>query len=280
MTAARGRQTVEILRAGGYQTAGGLKVDIRADLDASVTHTVEYPPWSLVAVRPAPRFVMDVTVQNETTLSAGRRLSTTGPVAALNFASATHPGGGFRNGAMAQEESLARASGLFACLEQQPMYEFHRNQVGAMRSDYVIHSPDVPVFRSDDGHLLDVPWRLSILTCPAVNARLLERQALHRLSEIPSVMRERARKVLAVAVRHGHTRLILGAWGCGVFGIDAEMMATIFSDLLATTFSGMFEQVVFAITDGSGEQRVVGAFRGAFGPLVSRAGSATVGALG
>ena len=46
----------------------------------------------------------------ETTLAAARRLG--GDVACLVFASAKNPGGGFRNDAQAQEESLARASAL------------------------------------------------------------------------------------------------------------------------------------------------------------------------
>lgn len=264
MTAQHGQQTADILRAGGYRTPGGIWVDIRVDLDASVAHTVEYPPWSKVEGGDGRRFTTEVAVNNETVLAAGRRLATNGAVAALNFASASHPGGGFRSGARAQEESLARASGLFACLEHQPMYAFHRTKADAMHSDYVIYSPDVPVFRSDDGQLLDVPWRLSMLTCPAANAKLLARQGSRLPAEIPSVMRERARKVLAVAVRHGHTRLILGAWGCGVFGIESVVMATIFSDLLTTTYLGAFEQVVFAITDASEGQLVIGPFRRAF----------------
>ena len=37
-------------------------------------------------------------------------------VAALNFASAKNPGGGFRKGAQAQEECLARCSALYSSL--------------------------------------------------------------------------------------------------------------------------------------------------------------------
>jgi uncharacterized protein (TIGR02452 family) len=239
-------------------------VNLRSELDASVKRTVEYPPWTDVPNGSGRRFITNVTVRNETVLSAGRRLAAVGSVAALNFASATHPGGAFRAGVSAQEETIARASGLFACLEGQPMYDFHRTQADAMHSDYVIYAPDVPVFRSDEGQLLDVPWRLSILTSPAANANLLVRDAPERIPEIPWVMRERARKVLGVAIHHGHIRLILGAWGCGVFGIESVVTATIFRDLLAGAFCGAFEEIVFAITDRSDEQRVIGPFRRAF----------------
>ena len=39
-------------------------------------------------------------------------------VGVLNFASAKNPGGGFLNGSMAQEESLAIASAMYVCMCQ------------------------------------------------------------------------------------------------------------------------------------------------------------------
>ena len=75
-------------------------------------------------------------------------------VAALNFAAAGSPGGGFLNGARAQEESIARSSGLLAAIEPCQMYAFHRARQDAMYTDWVIYSPDVPVFRTDEGALL------------------------------------------------------------------------------------------------------------------------------
>lgn len=126
-------------------------------------------------------------------------MSATGSVAALNFASATAPGGGFLTGARAQEESIARSSGLFHCLDGRQMYARHRAVLDAMYSDYVIYSPDVPVFQNHAGELLEEPWRLSVLTSPAVHGKALARYAPQRLADVPSVMGGRTRKVLAVA---------------------------------------------------------------------------------
>ena len=77
-------------------------------------------------------------------MEAGRRL---GPgTAALVFASARNPGGGFRTGARAQEEDVARASALVACQLTVPaFYDHHRSHPDLRYSDRVIHSPDVPV---------------------------------------------------------------------------------------------------------------------------------------
>src|SRR5207253_843688 len=100
----------------------------------------------------------------ETTLASARRLVAAGQrPAALNFASAKHPGGGFLNGALAQEESLARSSALYACLVGNPMYTFHQAQSDALYTDYAIYSPDVPVFRGDDGALLPEPYLCSFI---------------------------------------------------------------------------------------------------------------------
>lgn len=51
------------------------------------------------------------------------------------------------------------------------MDSFHREPYDPLYTDYVIYSPDVPVFRSDDGDLLDEPYNVSIITSPAVNAQ-------------------------------------------------------------------------------------------------------------
>ena len=133
-----------------------------------------------------------------------------------------------------------------------------------MGTHYVIYSPQVPVFRTDAGELLDEPWAMSIITCAAVEATALEKYAPERLREVPSVMRERTHKVLATAVHHGHRRVILGAWGCGAFGIETIVMARIFHELLTTTFATAFELLTFAITDWSDEQRFIGPFRKVF----------------
>jgi uncharacterized protein (TIGR02452 family) len=69
--------------------------------------------------------------------------------------------------ALERRRKRSRSSGLFACLEHLPMYAFHRERLDALSTHYVIHSPLVPVFRTDAGDLLDEPWLMSIITCPA-----------------------------------------------------------------------------------------------------------------
>src|SRR5262249_37811637 len=77
------------------------------------------PDEPLPATGPAnPNPIIEVTTQS--TLTAARRLGD--GTAALVFASARNPGGGFRTGARAQEEDIARASALHACLDTPPAF--------------------------------------------------------------------------------------------------------------------------------------------------------------
>lgn len=262
-----GNDTLRILEAGYYTSPEGLRVAVADLVQRAVAGTCSYPPSvSLPRVSPgtcATRF----EVENESTLAAARRLAAAGHrPAALNFASAKNPGGGFLGGARAQEESLARASGLYACIQGNPMYEFHRNQSDALYTAYAIYSPDVPVFRDDEGTLLEAPHLCAFITAPAVNANVVLQRDPRRRSDIHDAMEIRVRRVLTIAAAHGHRALVLGAWGCGVFGNDCQEVAELFHSALATEFSGVFETVVFAVLDGSPEERFIGPFRTMFAP--------------
>lgn len=263
---ALGEQTVAILSAGYYITESGVRVDIRRQVDAAVRGTVSYPPGKTPLGVSTRQGATMVEVRNETTLAAARALTASGlQTAALNFASATTPGGGFLQGARAQEEYLARSSALWSCLRDNPMYAHHRAQRHPFYTDYVLHSPDVPVLRDDDGVLLEEPYLCSIITSPAVNAFQVWRYAPERISEISPVMKTRILKVLAVAIEHGHEAIVLGAWGCGAFGNDAGEIANLFRNALEADFRGAFERVVFAVADWSEDERFIGPFLRAFG---------------
>jgi uncharacterized protein (TIGR02452 family) len=261
-----GQETVRILREGQYRSETGALVELGGLRQRAVEGTRSYPPdVPLPPVGHGDRATR-IEVTNETTLAAARRLVDQGlRVAALNFASARHPGGGFLNGSRAQEESLARSSGLYACLVGNPMYEFHQAQHDALYTNYAIYSPDVPVIRTDEGTLLDQPWPCSFITSPAVNAKVVLDRDRSRREEIQKAMEQRIHKVLAIAAAHGHPALVLGAWGCGVFGNDTQEIADLFAKALAGSFRGVFEQITFAIIDGSEDQKFLGPFRRVFG---------------
>jgi uncharacterized protein (TIGR02452 family) len=198
-------------------------------------------------------------VTNETTLGAGQRLVDRGlrPLA-LNFANWVVPGGGFLTGAKAQEEVLCRSSALYQTLLDDPMYDAHRQNPQPESTDWAILSPNVPVFRKDDGTTLDQPWLLSFITCAAPYAPGVGQPRAGNL------LQRRIHRVLAIARAFGYVTLVLGAWGCGAFGNDPERTASDFRSALESDYRGAFSEVVFAITDWSPERRFLGPFRDVF----------------
>ncbi len=261
-------ETLEILQRGRYTAASGRAVEIHAWLHAAVTRTrlyrpADFPDELTITARP---FQTVSAVTPETTLAAAQRLAfaeADDEPLCLNFASAKFPGGGFRSGAQSQEESLARASGLYASLAPQAeMYEYNRLSKTCFYSDYMIHSPGVPVFRDDAGRLLGAPYRAAFITAPAVNAGVVRRQELTQLPLLRATMQRRLQRVLWVALRHGHTRLVLGAWGCGVFENDPYEIAELFAETLGAggTFDGCFREVVYAIYDRTNNRAVFAPF--------------------
>lgn len=262
------RETEQIVAAGRYGTPAG---EIRiADLVAEALAGTTLHGPDPVPAAPGTGRSTRVEVTGESTTEAARRLTAAAagqPVAALNFASARNPGGGYLNGAQAQEEALCRASALYTTLLRAPeYYDHHRADRDPFYTDRVIHSPGVPVFRDDRGGLLDRPYTVGFLTSPAPNAGVVRARTPERADRIPAALASRAERVLETAVAHGYRRIVLGAWGCGVFRNDPAEVAGAFRALLTGDgrFAGHFDEVVFGVLDRTREQRTLGAFRTAF----------------
>jgi uncharacterized protein (TIGR02452 family) len=255
-----GRSAVEAARQGRYVTEAGRRVDWRAAVEAACAAKASIGPHSSL---PSPERTdfreMRVQVSNETTLGAAVRLAEVGlRTLALNFANGVQPGGGFLLGARAQEEVLCRSSALYQTLIDDPMYEAHRQRQRPDSTDWAILSPDVPVFRTDQGTALEQYWLLSLLTCAAPYARAIGQP------ESGDLLQRRIHRILAIAQGYGYAALVLGAWGCGAFANDPHRTAVDFRQALESDFAGAFSDVVFAITDWSPERRFLGPFRDVF----------------
>ena len=257
---ALGQSAVEAARAGFYLTKGGQQVVWRDAVQSACAAKLSIPPDAILpGNEPTALTETKVQVTNETTLGASRRLTEQGlrPLA-LNFANGIHPGGGFLNGARAQEEVLCRSSALYQTLVGDPMYEEHRKRPLPDSTDWAIYSPDVPVFRMDDGMELQHPWLLSFITCAAPFAPVVGQLRAGDL------LQKRIRRVLAIAQSYGHSVLVLGAWGCGAFANDPHRTAIDFRGALENDYAGAFSDIVFAITDWSPERKFLGPFRDVF----------------
>jgi uncharacterized protein (TIGR02452 family) len=265
-------ETIEILDRGSY-VIDGVSVPLSAALDEMRNGTVLYTPADLEllvdSMSQYPQFETEIAVCNCTAFSAAKSLIDSGyanPLC-LNFASAKNPGGGFLSGSQAQEECLARASALHRSIaSQMTYYDVNRSHSSALYTNHIIYSPRVPVFRSDDDLLLQDPYFVSIVTSPAVNAGAVRKNEPASVSSIQSTMQARMRSVLAVARKHDHGAIVLGAWGCGVFGNDPYDVATWFADAILDDlrFVGSFNRIVFCVLDFAEGTPTFEAFRTVF----------------
>ncbi|TYZ14391.1 TIGR02452 family protein [Hymenobacter lutimineralis] len=266
------RQTLQALKQGSYKTATGTQVDIGSWQRTAEAESRLYRPEDAAALL-APKGSgtsaakpAEVRVYNATTLAAASDLvSQYQRVACLNFASARNPGGGFLGGSQAQEESLARSTGLYPCIAQfSEMYQ-HNAHLNGLYSDYLIFSPGVPVLLTDEGEWLAEPYRIDIITAPAVNAGALRRNNPELLDQLVPTMQRRIRQVLAVAARNRCEALVLGAWGCGVFGNDPAQIAELFAEALAEpAVRNQFRRIDFAVFDPKLPYSTLHAFEQAF----------------
>ncbi|MEM7553427.1 MAG: TIGR02452 family protein [Cyanobacteria bacterium P01_A01_bin.84] len=279
------QETLQILEKGEYISSSGKRVEFLTQQRAAVEGTTLYTPeqgYALLEQSIEPpieqqaeqintdsQAQLQIEVTDETTQVAARRLvqiEGCTDLVLLNFASARNAGGGFINGAKAQEEDLTRCSGLYPCLLTQPTYyKVNRTQNSLLYTDHLIYSPAIPWFRTQNRELLEDIFLASVITAPAPNAGQVLRRDENAGEEIEKVLRRRAGIILAVAQENGHRSLLLGAWGCGVFRNNPNMVADAFGKwLVSPRFSNCFERVVFAVYDSSKEGKTLKAFQRRF----------------
>mgnify|MGYP000440074305 FL=1 len=185
-------------------------------------------------------------------------------VAVHNFASATNPGGGVVNGAGAQEECLCRCSNLYFCLNTPDMwgmfYTPHRAAHDPIHNDDIIYTPDIVVFKTDtdrpelmerdDWYIVDV------ITCAAPNLREKPsnrynsgdgtRAVTPSNRELQVIHEKRLRRILDSAVMNHADTVILGAFGCGAFCNEPQVVATAAANVVRD-YMYAFKNIEFAV---------------------------------
>merc|ERR1711964_772312 len=63
----------------------------------------------------------------------------------------------------------------------------------------------------------------------------------------------RLRAVAYAAFINGHNTIVLGAFGCGAFANDPELVADVMNQVFRHEFPGVFERVVMCIINGRGK---------------------------
>lgn len=232
-------QTLEVISNGFYHNSRGEEIWLAADVNNKV-----YDAFYLDEVVNKKKSVYEFT--DESTTKAIRRLSG-GKLGVLNFASAMNPGGGFLKGSNAQEESIARVSTLYKFLiqEMDTYYEYNRTGDFEFYADRAVYSGGVELFRQDDGRYLSHCLPCNILTIPAVNTNKVKNKG-----KINEHMLKRIYMLCSIFANEHDDTLILGAFGCGVFGNNISDVAGFFHTVLCDYgLETYFKHICFALND-------------------------------
>ena len=154
-----------------------------------------------------------------------------GKTIALNFANAMYPGGGYALGGNAQEEALCRASMLYYTIRTaKDYYHANRRHLLPDYTNHMIYSEHVPILRDNAGTLLESPVLCDFITCPAVNRTFAK--FFFSKKKLDSVMEQRITNIIQLCALKKPDTLILGAFGCGVFGNRRETVYPLFESAI------------------------------------------------
>lgn len=200
-------------------------------------------------------------------------------VCILNLASRTSPGGGAHKGASAQEESICYQSTLTQSLYQFGSRKYkHIREAGLELIPDVypmdinfggVYSPCVTFFRHNaDSYyaLRDETFDCAIVTVASLSNREKNDYTNDErvyfddtgwlTDEGRKVEANKIRTIYRIALENGHDSIVLGAFGCGVFGLNPNEIASMFHIVMnEPEFKNRFKKIVFAIYEGKPSSR-------------------------
>ena len=207
-----------------------------------------------------------VTVTTNRTFEAAIKLRNKYPnkrIAVLNFASATNPGGGVTKGSSAQEESLCRCSTLYPVLGSNYLFRNfylpNRQEHNPLHNDKIIYSPNIVICKSDDGNYRRLRENefvhVDVISAAAPNLRerptnRFNNDGYNHVSvsnkDLYDLHINRGRQIIESALVNNVDILVLGAFGCGAFKNDPEIVSDAYKDLMKE-YCKYFDEIEFAI---------------------------------
>lgn len=207
----------------------------------------------------------NITVSGNRSYEAAMRLHKDNPdakIAVMNFANAFHAGGGVTKGSSAQEECLCRTSTLYPLLYRRTLrdtfYKHHHDLNTPKASDSLVYTEGVIICKTDE----DLPKRMpqedwvtvDVITIAApdlrdksnIHAPLVNGGTYMNDAELFGYHVKRAIHMLTCAAAKGADILVLGAFGCGAFQNDPEVVARAYKTVLQE-FPKVFKQIEFAV---------------------------------
>lgn len=215
----------------------------------SIDNTIYYFP-NFECKKELPEVKTEIILDDIDTVSAIFKYDTKDQKAAvLNFASYKNPGGQFINGSKAQEECLCHESFLYnvlvKCTDYYEWNNQHKNK--ALYLNRALYTPNIVFIRKENGSMIAKYY--DVINCACPNKSAAKKYMYVSDKENTEALRSRIKFVLDIAKCEEVETLILGAYGCGVFGQDPMEVASIFKEYLDTTHK-CFKRVIFAIPRG------------------------------
>ena len=239
--------------------------DLVASIPVAKKHTTVFYENDYPVFDPSKTRDMSIGVSGDRSYQAAMRLHREYPdarIAVMNFANAFHAGGGVTKGSGAQEESLCRTSTLYPLLYRKSLrdtfYKHHHDLNTPKASDSLVYTEGVIICKTDE----DLPKRMSkedwvkvdVITIAApdlrdksnVHAPLVNGGTYMNDAELFGYHVKRAIHMLTCAASKGADILVLGAFGCGAFRNDPEVVARAYKTALKE-FPRVFTRIEFAV---------------------------------
>lgn len=231
------------------------------------THSVPQEKCAAAAGSLRPRSRTQVSFSSMFTGDAMHLFAKDGrnKVCGLNFANGEHVGGGYKNGAMAQEEDLCRMipslySSLFNA-KNHGLYPFGPCTCKSVdrpeKYSEVLYTKGLVLARTSEsnGYALlpkEQQRTVALVTAAAPNINFAKEVYDLRLihNTIKSIF------IAPLLDEPDLTTIILGAWGCGAFGGDPIEISELFARALLDDGLGqMYDEIHFAIPAGANHNK-------------------------
>lgn len=137
------------------------------------------------------------------------------------------PGGCVAAGAGMQEESLFRRSAL---------YKYLTRNLYPIANDEAIYAKDVPLLQGGVA---------SFVACPGIKMPHLTSDNELKQSDV-DILARKIELILQIAYDNGHSSIVLGALGCGVWGCPSKHVAAVMKSVLHK-YDGCFKTVLVAV---------------------------------
>ena len=256
-------ETCREIQNGYYTNSNGEKKKFE-NVSVLKSNSTFYPSVKKISEEGLPKFPKtEIYVENIDTFEKAIQFGPNG--ACLNMASSFTPGGGVASGSKAQEESLCRRSNLLLSLAAFNKYKsplgFNKKIIG---DDHYplpmyagIYSPCVNIFKTRDYITFEgAPSLTNVISVSAVKHPKLDDNG-NITSSYARIMKNKIRAILRIAILNKHSKLVLGAFGCGAYANPASNIAQLFKEVLEENeFIHSFEEICFAILDDQNAYRM------------------------